>query len=250
MLAFAGCGTQNPGQGQGGSRTRSAVTSAEAQFAAPAEGDLVAVIETSKGTIAAKLFPGYAPQAVKNFTLLAQRQTYNGTSFHRVIQDFIIQGGDPTGSGTGGESAWGVPFPNEISDKLHHYSGALCMASATGEAGQNQSQFYIVATPQNSVPEAAQQALAAAGVREAVVSAYAEAGGAPYLDNTATVFGQVYLGMDVVDAICASSTNANQSPKTTIEILSVAVQAYAAPAASAAVSLPVSSAPASAGTGA
>jgi peptidyl-prolyl cis-trans isomerase B (cyclophilin B) len=221
------CNKTEAGSGVGGSTQRNAVQSAEPQMAAPQNGDMVAAISTSEGTIYVRLFDAYAPQAVENFRLLAQAGSYNDTLFHRVVEEFVIQGGD---TGNGGQSAWGTPFAVEACDALRHYAGALCMAAGPGGNG---SQFYIVAAPQNSVVQQTQEQLAEAGVRSEVVYTYAQAGGTPHLDGTDTVFGQVYAGMDVVDTICSVRTNEEQRPATDIPILSVEVGVFplAAPVA-------------------
>lgn len=102
----------------------------------------VAVLETSEGTIKIRLFPEQAPKAVENFMELAKKGYYDGLTFHRVISDFMIQGGDPKGDGTGGESVWNKPFEDEFSDLLHNFRGALSMANAGADT--NGSQFFIV----------------------------------------------------------------------------------------------------------
>lgn len=102
----------------------------------------VAVLETSEGTIKIRLFPEQAPKAVENFMELAKKGYYDGLTFHRVISDFMIQGGDPNGDGTGGESVWNKPFEDEFSDLLHNFRGALSMANAGVDT--NGSQFFIV----------------------------------------------------------------------------------------------------------
>lgn len=106
-----------------------------------------AVIETSMGDISVVFFPQQAPKAVENFLTHAKAGYYDGLSFHRVIQDFMIQGGDPQGTGRGGESIWGAPFEDEFDDGLHHFPGALSMANSG--TNTNGSQFFIV---QNASP--------------------------------------------------------------------------------------------------
>jgi peptidyl-prolyl cis-trans isomerase B (cyclophilin B) len=86
-------------------------------------------MKTNMGTIKIKLFHEDAPMAVENFVRLSQKGYYNGVSFHRVIQNFMIQSGDPQGTGRGGESIWGEPFPDEISKRLYNIRGALSMAN-------------------------------------------------------------------------------------------------------------------------
>lgn len=210
----------------GGSTVRRPVESGELQFQFPEEGALIATIKTSRGDIRAVLYPRYAPLAAENFQGLAEAGYYTGTEFHRVVKDFLVQGGDATGTGLGGASIWGTPFPIEITDKLHCYTGALCMATADGDPNSNASQFFILQTPQDGIDEAAAARLRQAGLREEVVQAYQAAGGAPYLDNTCTVFGQVYAGMDVVDAIGGLATDETGRPKSPVSIESVSFSAY------------------------
>ena len=205
---------------------RRIVDSAEPQFRPPQNGDLIATIVTGKGEIQVLLFAEYAPQAVENFRLLAGKGYYDNTVFFRTKVDFVAQAGDPTGTGNGGQSAWGTPFPAEISSSLYHFSGALCMAATAGAPPMVQSQFYFVATPP-SLPEETLQALAEAGYSAEVINAYRQAGGAPYLDHTDTVFGQVMSGMGVVDAIARGATGKDGMPKTPVVIESVRVEAFA-----------------------
>ena len=103
----------------------------------------VAVIEVENyGTIRAVLFEEDAPKAVENFITHAEEGYYDGLTFHRVIDDFMIQGGDPAGDGTGGESIWGEPFEDEFTDNLWNFRGALSMANSGQDS--NGSQFFIV----------------------------------------------------------------------------------------------------------
>lgn len=156
LLAFlAGCSTSkektSPGQ-----KTR--------------EKTEVAVIKTNMGTIELELFSKEAPKAVENFTKLANKGYFDGVIFHRVIDNFMIQGGDPTGTGRGGESIWGKPFEDEFSPGLKFdQPGLLAMANAG--PGTNGSQFFITLAP------------------------------TPWLNNHHTIFGKVINGMDVVQAI-------------------------------------------------
>jgi len=108
---------------------------------APANGP-TAVIKTNMGEITVQLYPEEAPKAVENFITHAKNGYYDGIIFHRVIRDFMIQGGDPTGTGRGGESIWGESFEDEFSGKLHNFRGALSMANAG--TNTNGSQFFIV----------------------------------------------------------------------------------------------------------
>lgn len=112
------------------------------QTSKPVSGDKIVRLETNHGTVVLRFFPTEAPKAVENFLTLTERGYYDGIVFHRVIRDFMIQGGDPTGSGRGGKSAFGHEFENESSSKLSHIPGALSMANAGRDT--NGSQFFIV----------------------------------------------------------------------------------------------------------
>ncbi|MBR2337910.1 MAG: peptidylprolyl isomerase, partial [Clostridia bacterium] len=112
------------------------------QLAKPIAGETVAILHTNHGDIAIRLFPDHAPKTVENFVTHAKNGYYDGLIFHRVINDFMIQGGDPTGTGCGGESIWGHPFKDEFTPELHNLRGALSMANAG--PGTNGSQFFIV----------------------------------------------------------------------------------------------------------
>lgn len=111
------------------------------QLEMPEEGEEIAVLETSMGTIRIRLFPEEAPKTVQNFKDLIQKGYYNGLTFHRVIEDFMIQGGDPNGDGTGGKSASGEDFEDEFSKNLVNIRGSLAMANKGPNT--NGSQFFI-----------------------------------------------------------------------------------------------------------
>ncbi len=131
---------------------------------------LVAVFETNMGTFECELFEDKAPKTVANFVGLAEKGYYNGVIFHRVIDNFVIQGGDPTGTGRGGESIYGGPFEDEFHPELKHdKAGVLSMANAGPNT--NTSQFFITLAP------------------------------TPWLDNRHSIFGQVIKGLDVVKKI-------------------------------------------------
>ena len=142
-----------------------------------------ATLQTNQGTIELELFDGDAPKTVENFRTLAADGFYDGVIFHRVIPDFMIQGGDPTGTGSGGP---GYTFEDEFND--HPVArGALAMANAGPNT--NGSQFFIVT-----------------------------ADACPWLDGKHTVFGRVTEGMDVVDAISQLERNASDRPNETVSI--------------------------------
>lgn len=167
------------------------------QFNNPAENSEVAIIHTTAGDISVMFFPEYAPKAVENFLTHAKEGYYDGVSFHRVISDFMIQGGDPKGDGTGGESIWGKEFENEVSDKMFNFNGAMAMANAGPDT--NGSQFFIVQA--STVPEPRELIYQQYGQPQEAIDKYNEVGGAPWLDGSYTVFGQVFDGMDVVNKI-------------------------------------------------
>lgn len=183
------------------------------------KGDDIAVIDTNMGTIKVRLFKEYAPKAVENFMTHSKNGYYDGIIFHRVIDNFMIQGGDPKGNGTGGESIWKEPFENEVSENLRNFRGALSMANA-GNSKSNGSQFFIVQNPKIDDNTKAQLEELLKKQEEfldeektmqvkdlypvSVINEYLNNGGVPSLDGGYTVFGQVYEGMDVVDKIAAA----------------------------------------------
>jgi peptidyl-prolyl cis-trans isomerase B (cyclophilin B) len=148
-----------------------------------------ATLHTNHGEIAVELFDADAPKTVENFVSLAKDGFYDGVIFHRVIPDFMIQGGDPTGTGSGGP---GYTFEDEANDR-RIVRGALAMANAGPNT--NGSQFFIVT---------------------------AEA--CPWLDGKHTVFGEVTGGMEVVDAISGVDTDARDRPRENVVIESVSVR--------------------------
>ncbi len=173
-------------------------------------GDTVAVMHTNMGDIKLKLFPEQAPKTVENFTTHAKNGYYNGIIFHRVIKDFMIQGGDPTGTGMGGESIWGGSFEDEFTPELHNLRGALCMANAG--PGTNGSQFFIVQASDVPKNMLAQMADLPDAFPPEIADAYKEMGGTPWLDFRHTVFGQVIDGMDTVDNIANTKVGYGDKP--------------------------------------
>ena len=194
------------------------------QTTLPVSGDTVATMETSMGDIKIKLFPQFAPKAVENFTTHAKEGYYNNLIFHRVIPDFMIQGGDPMGSGIGGESIWGKPFEDEFAPELHNLRGALSMANAG--PGTNGSQFFIVQAKEVPAQMIVQmeQMTAEQGFPPEATESYKEMGGTPWLDFRHTVFGQVFEGMEVVDAIAAVKTGANDKPVEPVVINEIVIE--------------------------
>lgn len=164
------------------------------QLVPPQAGDTVVILETTFGVIKMKLFPELAPETSKNFAELAKRGFYNSLLFHRVIKDFMIQGGDPLGNGTGGETykGAGTVLPDEIS-VLRHIQGAVSMANRGPNTAT--SQFFMVHPKE----------------------------GAHFLDGKYTVFGQVFEGIEVVDAIAKAETDASDRPVNPVKIIKVEV---------------------------
>lgn len=175
-------------------------------------------MKTNHGDILIQLFDDLAPKTVKNFVELAQKGYYNGIVFHRVIPDFMIQGGDPTGTGMGGESIYGKSFEDEFSQELFNLDGALSMANAGPNT--NGSQFFIV-TNQN-VSEDMLGQMESAGYPKEIIDQYSK-GGTPWLDHRHTVFGQVVSGMDNVREISKVARNSADKPNEDVIIESVEI---------------------------
>ncbi len=189
------------------------------QFEAPESFSTLAEIEVEDyGVITFRLFDKQAPKAVENFVKLSESGYYEGVTFHRVMDDFMIQGGDPTGTGRGGESALGGYFEDEFSMELFPYRGALCMANS-GE-NTNSSQFFIVQT--NQMDESYVSQIREMGADE-VADNYEKLGGTPWLWYRHTVFGQIIDGMEIVDAIAAVETDSDNKPLEDVVIKKVTI---------------------------
>lgn len=191
-------------------------------------GNYLATINTSLGTIKIELYPNEAPKAVENFIELSKKGYYDGIKFHRVIQDFMIQGGDPTGTGRGGESIWKKPFNDEFSDKMHHFNGALSMANSGPNT--NGSQFFIVQNDDGSqlteeyFKRIENQSRSKVKYSDDLIKKYQELGGTPHLDGMHTVFGQVVEGMDVVKKIAFVETDGNDTPLEDVIIKNISIE--------------------------
>ncbi|MBR3289675.1 MAG: peptidylprolyl isomerase [Clostridia bacterium] len=245
------------------------------QLEPPAVGEEIAIMHTSMGDISLRFFPEAAPKAVKNFLTHAKEGYYNGVTFHRVIQDFMIQGGDPEGTGRGGESIWKTDFEDEFDTKLLNLTGALSMANAG--PGTNGSQFFInqssatvfgvrgeyspasvrakydtaydnyvasyqaqgmdftayYPTKDDFFKAQYQETYVYSWIPAEVWDLYEKNGGNISLDGAwrrsggHTVFGQVFDGMDVVEAIAAVPTDpSNNKPVTDVTIKSIEVTTY------------------------
>ena len=243
LVILAGCSSL----GGSSPNTEGGEVMANPQFA-KAKGP-TAVIKTTLGDITVQLYPDEAPKTVENFITHAKNGYYDGIIFHRVINNFMVQGGDPTGTGRGGESIWGESFTDEFSDNLHNFRGALSMANSGSNT--NGSQFFIV--QQKDVQEEALSALQEArdsnegelGLTlhgeyftfndifpDEVLDYYREQGGAAHLEyafgSPYTIFGQVIDGMDVVDAIAAAETDSANKPLEEITIEKIVFENYTA----------------------
>jgi cyclophilin family peptidyl-prolyl cis-trans isomerase len=165
---------------------------------ARSSGGLHAVIETDKGAIEIEFLPADAPKAVENFRLLAEHGYYDGLTFHRIVKGFMIQGGDPSGDGTGGESAWGGTFEDEIKQDSPLYRGGYrrgLVAMANAGPDTNGSQFFI-----NDADS-------------------------PWLTaDKYTIFGHVKEGQEIVKAIANAERDGNDRPKEEIKMQSVTVE--------------------------
>ena len=211
-LLFAGCGTDKKESG----------SKMPMQFQTPAQDAPVAVMHTNQGDISLVLFPEKAPKACENFLTHAKDGYYDGVIFHRVIEGFMIQGGDPEGTGRGGQSIWGRVFENEVSGDLRHFVGALSMANAGPNT--NGSQFFIV-TGDKVDPSLLEQMEQLSWPQE-IIKAYREKGGSPHLDGGYSVFGQVIAGQEVADAISKVETSAGDKPKEDVVIQSIDMTTY------------------------
>ena len=153
----------------------------------------IVVLETNQGTIELKMFPNIAPLAVENFTTHASNGYYDGLIFHRVIKDFMIQGGDPTGTGTGGTSIWNKEFVNEYGANVV-FDKPFMLAMANHGANTNGSQFFITTKA------------------------------TPWLNGGYTIFGEVVSGQDIVRKIENSKTAAADRPVSEQKIIKVYVK--------------------------
>jgi len=154
---------------------------------------LVAKFQTNMGNFDIELYPREVPKTVENFVGLAMKNYYNGITFHRIIDNFMIQGGDPTGTGMGGESYWGGEFADEFSPNLlHDVPGVLSMANAGPNT--NGSQFFITLVP------------------------------TPWLNGKHSVFGKVFQGLDIVQKIGKVRTNASDKPIESVVIQKLSIE--------------------------
>ena len=182
-----------------------------------------ATIKTNKGDMKFNLLSDAAPKAVENFVTHAKNGYYDGLIFHRVIKDFMIQGGDPTGTGCGGESIWGKPFEDEFSIDARNYYGSLSMANSGPNT--NGSQFFIVQAKEvpSSLLEQMEE-LKDKGYPQEVIDKYKEVGGPPWLDFHHTVFGEITDGTDVLEDIAATRTGMGDKPVYDVVIETIEIE--------------------------
>lgn len=283
-LGITACGVQEDNALQNNVTTAYGDKAVGFQLEMPSVGEQIAIMHTSKGDISIRFFPEGAPKAVDNFIKLSQNGYYDGLTFHRVIEDFMIQGGDPKGDGTGGESFWGKSFEDEFDQKLLNLRGSLSMANSG--VNTNGSQFFInqggpdafansfttlddlkkfCAENEAGITSLKQQyddlvekfgkavvetqygtweyrlaqtfnqypnAVLTTPPSEDVWNLYKQNGGNLLLDGAwryqggHTVFGQVFEGMDVVDAIAAVKTDENDKPTEAVTIKSIEITTY------------------------
>ncbi len=160
----------------------------------PGPTDEIAVVRTNLGTFTLRFFPKQAPLAVANFKGLAAQGYFNGMIFHRVMKGFMIQTGDPTATGMGGESLWGRPFKGEFHQGLRYNGPGVVGLANSGDPNANKSQFFVTVSPQE------------------------------HLNDKHTVFAEVMEGMDVVYDINEMPTNTDDKPLTPIIIESVTIE--------------------------
>lgn len=196
------------------------------QMREPNKGEKIAVLNTNHGEIKIRLFEEAAPKTVENFKGLIEKGYYDGIIFHRVIDNFMIQGGDPTGTGTGGESIFGKKFEDEINLNFRNFRGALSMANAGPNT--NGSQFFIVqAGPvSDDVISQMRSAGESKGYPDEIVDVYENLGGTFWLDGKHTVFGQVFEGMEVVDEIASVKVDFRDKPIEDVVIESAKIVEY------------------------
>jgi cyclophilin family peptidyl-prolyl cis-trans isomerase len=164
---------------------------------AKSSGGMHAVIETDKGAIEIEFLPADAPKAVENFRLLAEKGYFDGLTFHRIVRGFMIQGGDPSGDGTGGESAWGGTFEDEIKQGSALYNGGYKrghVAMANAGPNTNGSQFFLISGPSGAA-----------------------------LPPQYSLFGKIVKGLDVLDAMQRVPTGRNDRPHDDVVINSVTI---------------------------
>jgi peptidylprolyl isomerase len=153
----------------------------------------IIILETTQGTMEIQLMPDVAPKTCENFVKLIEKGYYNGLIFHRIIKQFMIQGGDPTGTGMGGESIWGKPFEDEVSENVK-FDRAGLLAMANAGPGTNGSQFFITTVP------------------------------TPWLNMRHTIFGELVSGQDVLAKLDAVKTGSQDRPVVEQKIIKASIK--------------------------
>ncbi len=189
LLVFSGCNTK---EAKESISSTSSVVSQSGSTVVNQEGEVV-ILKTNQGDITLKMFPKVAPLAVENFVTHAKEGYYDGLIFHRVIKNFMIQGGDPTGTGRGGESIWHKEFVNEYAPNVT-FDRPFLLAMANHGPNTNGSQFFITTVP------------------------------TPFLNGGYTIFGEVIAGQDVVKKIENTKTDSNDRPISKQTILKAIVK--------------------------
>lgn len=247
LTFFSGCGQQD----NSSKENEEISTKIGYQLEKPANGEEIAVVTTTEGIFKIRFFPEEAPKAVENFKELSKKGYYNNIIFHRVIKDFMVQSGDPEGTGMGGKSTWGDDFEDEFSPNLLNITGALSMANRGPNT--NGSQFFINnQSPEkfpgwNSFekyysiyqknPDSFEKehggTFDMSKITNKIKSLYEKHGGNPHLDgyyNTAgkghTVFGQVFEGMDTINKISNTEINNQKKPLNDIFIKNINFENY------------------------
>lgn len=223
------------------------------QLEKPSENEEIAVVSTNMGDFKIRFFPNEAPKAVENFKSLSKNGYYNNVTFHRIIKDFMIQGGDPEGTGMGGKSVWGEDFEDEFSDSLFNITGALSMANRGPNTNGSQffinnqnpknfrgwNQFYQYYEIYKKNPESFSKnyggTIDMSKITDSIKKLYETNGGNPHLDgyyNTNhaghTVFGQIFEGMDIVNKISEVEVDSNNKPTTPVFIKEIKLENYSA----------------------
>lgn len=184
------------------------------------EKGTIVVLHTDKGDITAKMFDDLAPKTVKNFIELAKKGYYDNMLFYKVIPNMMIQTGDPTGTGSGGDSIYGDSFEDEYNKWVYNFNGALSMANDGVDS--NRSRFLIV-TAQNLHPGEAKE-MKQAGYPDEVIEHYEKMGGLPWFDQRHTVFGQVMSGLDVAKEITGVRRDLNDKPLEDVLLKSIEIK--------------------------
>ena len=257
ILSLTGCSNTSSTTNQQSQKTENTSSSNDSnlnvgfQLEKPHQGEEIAILQTNMGDIKIKFLDEVAPKAVENFKTHSKNGYYNGLIFHRVIKDFMIQGGDPTGTGTGGASIWGKEFEDEFSTKAFNIKGAVAMANHGKNT--NGSQFFInqagketfkgwdQATKNYEVYKKDSAMFTAryggtidmSKITDEIKNLYNEHGGNPHLDgafntnNTGhTVFAQVFEGLDVVDKIANVQVSNSSKPVSDVVIKNVEIKTF------------------------